>query len=39
VSGDTVFFTLLYAKNELENLTDAPKKELKRLSKAIEAAR
>ena len=39
VSGDTVFFTLIYAKNELENLNDAQKKELKRLSQAIEASR
>ena len=36
VSGDTVFFTLLYAKNELENLDDAQKNELKRLAQAIE---
>ena len=36
VSGDTVFFTLLYAKNELEILNDAQKKELKRLAQAIE---
>jgi hypothetical protein len=36
VSGDTVFFTLLYAKNEMENLKDAQKKELQRLSQAIE---
>jgi len=36
VSGDTVFFTLLYAKNELENLTHEQEKELKRLAQAIE---
>ncbi len=36
VSGDTVFFTLLYAKNELENLTHAQEQELKRLAKIIE---
>jgi hypothetical protein len=36
VSGDTIFFTLLYAKNELENLTDDQEKELKRLAQAIE---
>jgi len=36
VSGDTVFFTLLYAKNELENLTNAQEKELKRLAQIIE---
>ena len=34
--GDTVFFTLLYAKKELENLTDDQEKELKRLAQAIE---
>ncbi len=39
VSGDTVFFTLLYAKNELENLTHAQEKELKRLAQTIEARR
>lgn len=37
VSGDTVFFTLLYAKNELENLTRDQEKELKRLAQAIES--
>ena len=36
VSGDKIFLTLLYAKNELENLTDAQEKELKRLAQAIE---
>jgi len=36
VFGDTVFFTLLYAKNELENLTHAQEKELKRLAQATE---
>lgn len=36
VSSDTVFFTLLYAKNELENLTHEQEKELKRLAQAIE---
>ncbi len=36
VSGDIVFFTLLYAKNELENLTHDQEKELKRLAQAIE---
>lgn len=38
VKGDTVFFLLLYAKNEMENLTDAEQKELKALAKSIEAA-
>jgi len=37
VSGDTVFFTLLYAKNELENLTHDQEEQLKRLSQAIES--
>ncbi len=37
VKGDTVFFLLLYAKNEMENLTDAEQKELKALAKSIEA--
>ncbi len=36
VVGDTVFFTLLYAKNELENLSHEQEKELKRLAQAIE---
>ncbi len=36
VSGDTVFFTILYAKNEMENLTHEQEKELKRLAQAIE---
>jgi mRNA-degrading endonuclease RelE of RelBE toxin-antitoxin system len=36
LSGDTVFFTLLYAKNELENLTHDQEKELKRLAQAIQ---
>ena len=36
VSGDTVFLTLLYAKNELENLTHDQEKELKRLAQSIE---
>ena len=36
VAGDTVFFTLLYAKNELESLTDDQEKELKRLAQTIE---
>ena len=36
VAGDTVFFTLLYAKNELENLSHEQEKELKRLAQAIE---
>jgi mRNA-degrading endonuclease RelE of RelBE toxin-antitoxin system len=39
VSGDTVFLTLLYAKNELENLTHAQENELKRLAQAIESHR
>ncbi len=37
VAGDTVFFTLLYAKNEMGNLTHDQEKELKRLAQAIEA--
>jgi hypothetical protein len=36
VLGDTVFFTLLYAKNELESLTHDQETELKRLAQAIE---
>jgi hypothetical protein len=36
VSGDTVFFTLVYAKNESENLNHDQEKELKRLAQAIE---
>ncbi len=36
VVGDTVFFALLYAKNELENLSHEQEKELKRLAHAIE---
>ena len=36
VSGDTIFFTLLYAKNELEDLTHEQEKELKRLAQSIE---
>ena len=36
ISGDTVFFTLLYAKNEQENLNHDQEKELKRLAQAIE---
>ena len=38
VKGDTVFFAMLYAKNEMENLSDAQEKELKELAKSIEAA-
>lgn len=37
VSGDTVFFTLIYAKNELENLSHAQENELKHLAQKIEA--
>jgi len=39
VSGDTVFFTLLYAKNDSENLTHDQENELKRLAQAIEDQR
>ena len=37
VSGDTVFVTLLYAKNEMENLTHDQEKQFKRLAQAIES--
>ena len=36
VIGDTVYMIDAYPKNEKENLTDAEKIELKKLSKAIE---
>jgi len=36
VAGDTVFFTLLCAKNEWENLSHEQEKKLKRLAEAIE---
>jgi hypothetical protein len=36
VTGDTVFLTLLYAKNEWENLSHEQEKELRRLAQAIE---
>jgi hypothetical protein len=39
VSGDTVFFTMLYAKNESENISHAQENELKRLAQEIEAKR
>jgi hypothetical protein len=35
VAGDTVYMIDAYAKNEKENLTDAEKNDLKKLSKAI----
>ena len=38
VVGDTVYLIDVYPKNEKENLTDAEKSQLKRLSKAIERA-
>lgn len=36
VSRDTVFFTLLYSKNEQESLNHDQEKELKQLAQAIE---
>ena len=38
VARDTIFLALMYAKNELENLSDAQEKELKRLAKEIESS-
>jgi len=35
VAGDTVYMIDAYAKNEKENLTDAEKNDLRKLSKAI----
>ncbi len=37
VTGESVFLLRVYPKNEKENLSDAEKKALKRLAKAIEA--
>jgi hypothetical protein len=36
VTGDTIYLIDAYPKNEKENLTDAEKNDLKKLSKAIE---